>query len=171
MFVLVFSKNFLFKTIEVENVFKNLKRYLRLRSLWFQNYSTYPKNYKGSFFWNMRKYQASKNDSPKKKISYESYFISDIEVRLKWLKFELHFLSFLISCPSFVCCCTLYCILHIIDEETGSVHSFFRGALDVDVLEIPWESDINKIVDVQTNRLDWQTNINPPEGGKNLFCG
>ena len=42
----------------------------------------------------------------------------------------------------------------------------FRGALDVDVLEIPWESDINRVVDVQTGEAEWETNINPVEGGK-----
>merc|ERR1712168_1371024 len=49
--------------------------------------------------------------------------------------------------------------------DDDSVNSVFRGALEVDVLEIPWESDINRVVDVQTGEAEWETNINPVEGG------
>lgn len=51
------------------------------------------------------------------------------------------------------------------EEDGDSVVSVFRGGLDVDVLEIPWESDINRRVDIQIGEAEWATSINAVEGG------
>ena len=55
------------------------------------------------------------------------------------------------------------------DGDSDSIHSVFRGALDVQVLEIPWETDIKRRVDIQRDENDWETRIRAVDGGEHLI--
>ena len=58
-----------------------------------------------------------------------------------------------------------FCVSADGGEDSDSVHSVFCGALDVNVVDIPWQTDIERVVDIQRGENQWQTNINPVDGG------